>query len=73
MEQALEEQRALINHGWVEIRAVISVNGNETDVHMSNYDDPTWLIGLCDQQTKDAVLPVVRIIYDAVFGERRYR
>lgn len=73
MEQFVEGRKGLVNHGFVELRAVICVNGKETELHMSNIYDPTWMISACDQETKDAVLPVARRIYDAVFGLQTYR
>ncbi|GEM_PF-4087053 len=57
----------------IEMRMVLKVGGHEVDVHMSNIYDPTWRIGLCEQDAKEAALPVVRRVYNAVFEERLYR
>jgi len=57
---------------YIELRAVIKVNGKETEVHFSNKYQPTWRIGLCDQKTKQNVMPVVRRVYEALFKEGYY-
>ena len=67
-----ERERILLKNGYIELRAVLRVNGHETELHLSNKYDPTWRIGLCSQGTKDQVMPVVRRIYDAVFQTNRY-
>tara|TARA_A100000172_G_scaffold16397_1_gene8893 strand:+ start:282 stop:527 length:246 start_codon:yes stop_codon:yes gene_type:complete len=63
----------LIERLQIEMRMVLSVGGYEVDVHMSNIDDATWRIGRCENDAKDAVLPVVRRVYNAVFEQRLYR
>ena len=57
---------------YIELRAVIKVNGRETDVHFSNKQEPTWRIGLCDQETKQNVIPVIRRVYEALYQEGYY-
>ena len=56
----------------VELRAVIKVDGNETDVHFSNKQEPTWRIGLCSQATKKKVIPVARRVFEALYKEGYY-
>jgi hypothetical protein len=57
---------------YVELRAVIKVNGKEAEVHFSNKYQPTWRIGLCDQETKNKVIPVIRRVYEALYQEGYY-
>ena len=57
---------------YIELRAVIKVNGKETDDHFSNKWGSTWHIGLCDQETKNNVIPVIRRVYEALYQEGYY-
>ena len=57
----------------IELRAVIRVDGKETDVHFSNKQEPTWRIGLCNQKTKQKVIPVARRVFEALYKEGYYR
>lgn len=57
---------------YIELRAVIEVNGKETDVHFSNKRGSVWHIGLCDQETKNNVIPVIRRVYEALYQEGYY-
>jgi hypothetical protein len=72
VEELEEHERVLLKNGYIELRAVLRVNGHETELHLSNKYEPTWRIGLCSQETKDQVMPVVRRVYDAVFQTNRY-
>ena len=58
---------------YIELRAVIKVNGRETDVHFSNKWGSTWHIGLCAQDTKNNVLPVIRRVYESLYQEGYYQ
>jgi hypothetical protein len=73
VEEFIEGRKDLPNHGYVELRAVICIDGKEAELHMSNIYDPTWRISQCDQATKESVLPIARRIYDAVFDLQTYR
>ena len=58
---------------YTELRAVLVINGREVDLHLSDLKEPTWMIGECDQETKELALPVVRRLYEALYQQGRYQ
>ena len=58
--------------GEVELRAVLIVDGHETDVHMSNIRELTWHMGAAENKATEGLLPVARRIFEAIYQSGRY-
>lgn len=58
--------------GEVELRAVLIVDGHETDIHMSNLRELSWHMGPAGDKATETLLPVARRIFEAIYQTGHY-